>query len=92
MLDEMTRRNASKFVIFYTYENPKMLFSFRVRAVLFFPLMNALVYVDIDHGIHKVKILKAKILKMNNKKNCMGFLIHKLWQILKCFARSFHQA
>ena len=50
MLDEMTQQNASKFAIFYIYENPKLLFSF--CATLFFPLMNALVYVDIDQGIH----------------------------------------
>ena len=52
MLDEMTWQNASKFAIFYIYENPKLHFSF--RATLFFPLMNALDYVDRDQGIHKV--------------------------------------
>ena len=35
LLDEMTRQNASKFAIFYIYENPKLHFSF--RATLFFP-------------------------------------------------------
>ena len=54
MLDEMTRRNAYKFVIFYrsilyirNYENPKLLFPFRAIS-----LMNALIYVDIDQSIH----------------------------------------
>ena len=47
MLNEMTRRNASKFAIFYIYENPKLLFHFSFRATLLFPLINALVYVDI---------------------------------------------
>ena len=28
MLDEMTQRSASKFAIFYIYENPKLLFDF----------------------------------------------------------------
>ena len=28
MLDEMTRRNASKFAIFYIHKNPKLLFPF----------------------------------------------------------------
>ena len=53
-LNEMFQGNASKFAIFYigVYENPK--FSF--RATLLFPLMNALVYVDIDQGIYMVKI------------------------------------
>ena len=50
MLDEMTQQHASKIAIFYAYENPKLLFSF--YATLFFSLMNALVYVDIDQGIH----------------------------------------
>ena len=50
VLDEKFQRNASKFGIFYIYENLKLLFSF--RANLFFPLMNAPVYVDIDQGIH----------------------------------------
>ena len=50
MLDEMTGRNASKFAIFYIYEDPKLLFSFCVT--LFFCLINAQVYVDIDQGIH----------------------------------------
>ena len=51
MLDEMTRQNASKFAIFYiVYKSPKLLFPF--CATLFFPLMNALVYVDKDQGIH----------------------------------------
>ena len=53
MLDEMTRRSASKFAIFYVYENPKLLFPFfSFRVTLLFSLMNALVYVDIDQGIH----------------------------------------
>ena len=49
MLDEMTWQNASKFAIFYVYENPKMLFPF--RATLLFSLMNALVYVNIEGKI-----------------------------------------
>ena len=38
MLDEMTRRNDSKFAIFYKYENPKMLFPFFISCYfIFFP-------------------------------------------------------
>ena len=44
-LNEMFQQNALKFAIFYVYEN-KCSFSF--RATLYFYLMNALVYVDID--------------------------------------------
>ena len=52
MLVEMTRSNASKFTIFYiVYENPKFFFHSLFCATLFFHLMNALVYVDIDQGI-----------------------------------------
>ena len=60
MLDEMFQRNASKFAILLEYENPHRIFHFSFRATLFFPLMNALVYVDIDQGIHKGKMKVAQ--------------------------------
>ena len=51
MLDEMTQQNASKFAIFYnlcTYtKTQSCFFHFSFRATLSFPLINALVYVDI---------------------------------------------
>ena len=53
MLDEMTQRNTSKFVIFLEYENPGSFFRFSFRAFLSFYFMNAPVYVDIEQGIHK---------------------------------------
>ena len=71
MLDEMTQRNTSKFAIFYTYENQKLLFSF--RAILFFSLMNALVYVEIDLGIHNEKNKVARNEK--KEKATLGFRI-----------------
>ena len=37
-------------------ENPNILFRLSFSATLFFSLMNALVYVDIDQGIHQGKI------------------------------------
>ena len=52
MLDEMTKRNASKFAIFLEYENPRSFFLFHFMQPYFFPLMNALVYVDINQGIN----------------------------------------
>ena len=55
-LNKMFQRNASKFAIFYVSENPCTFFRFSFRANLYFYLMNALVYVDIDQSIHKVKI------------------------------------
>ena len=47
-------------------------------------LMNALVYIDIDLGIHQVKYKVARIEKQ--KKNYMGLFIHKIQQILKRFS------
>ena len=46
--------------------------------------MNALVYVDIDQGIHQEKIKIARN-KKKNKKIYAGFLITKIWQILNRF-------
>ena len=57
-LNLMPQRNALKFAILLEYENPHNYFSF--CASLFFPLMNALVYIDIDQGIHKVKYKVAR--------------------------------
>ena len=36
MLDEMTWQNASKFAIFYIYENPKLIFPFFISCYFFF--------------------------------------------------------
>ena len=52
ILDEIPWQNASKFAIFYIYESPKLLFWFFIWRDFIFPLMNALIYVDIDQGIH----------------------------------------
>ena len=46
------QQNASTFAIFYEYENPKLLFQFYILFNFIFLLMNALVYVTIDQGIH----------------------------------------
>ena len=57
VLNEMFQQNPSKFAIFYVLEeNPCSFFRFSFHATLYFYLMNALVYVDIDQGINKVKI------------------------------------
>ena len=37
MLNEMTRRNTTKFVIFYIYENKKLLFLFFISCYFFPP-------------------------------------------------------
>ena len=52
MLDEMFQWNASKFAILLEYENPCSFFHFSFSETLYFYLMNTLVYVDIDQGIH----------------------------------------
>ena len=48
MLDEMTRQNASKFVIFYINENTKLFFLFFLSCYIIFPLF----YVD----VHRILI------------------------------------
>ena len=55
VLNKKLQQNDSKFAIFYIYIYPKTqscFFSFSFRATLYFYVMNALVYVDIDQGIH----------------------------------------
>ena len=52
-LDEKFQQNASKFAVFYIYENPKLLFLFFISCYFTFSLLNApLFYVNIDKGIH----------------------------------------
>ncbi len=52
--------------------------------------MNALVYVEIDQGLH---LGKNNVDEMKNEKTkYMGFRIPKIWKILKYFAGLFHQA
>ena len=41
-----SRETLQNFPYFLEYENPRMFFRFSFCATLFFPLMNALVYVD----------------------------------------------
>ena len=56
MLDEKFQQNASKYALFYIYtKTQSCFFRFSFHATLFFFLMNTLVYVDIDQGIHKGK-------------------------------------
>ena len=56
-------------------ENTHSFFRFSFRATLFFPLMNALVYVNIDQGIHKGKLKVAQNEK--RKKTTWVFLYIK---------------
>ena len=68
--NEMLQQNASKFTIFYVSENPCSFFRFSFRATLYFYLMNALVYVNIDQGIHEVKY---KVARNEKRKKLHGF-------------------
>ena len=45
---------------------------------------------DIDQGIHRKKFKVARSEK--RKKNYLGFLIQKIWQILTCFSGTFRRA
>ena len=54
------------------YKNIHVLFlHFSLHATLLFTFMNALVYVDISQGIHKVRIKVAH--NKQNEKNYIGF-------------------
>ena len=54
VLNEKFQRNASKFAISIIYENPKLLFPFYISDyfIFFSPVNDALVFVNIDQGIH----------------------------------------
>ena len=90
MLDEMTLQNPSKFAIFYIYENPKLLFPFFISCYFTFSPNECpgLCRHGPGHSLGK----NIKLQEMKNEKNYIGFLVHEIWQILKDFARSFHQA
>ena len=90
MLDEMFQQNALKFAIFLEYENPCSISSLFISCYLFFPLMNALIYVNINQGIHQWK--KNKVAPNEKQKKQLQVFIYKIWQILKGFAGTFHQA
>ena len=63
-------QNASNFAIFIEKENPGSFFSFFISSNFEFYLMNALVYVDIDWGIHKKKL---KVAQNEKQKKLRGF-------------------
>ena len=64
-------------------------FHLSFHAILFFPLMNALVY---DHRPGHSLGEKIKLHEMKNEKTTLGFHIPKVWQILKHLTGTFHQA
>ena len=57
------------------YKKTQVVFSFFILSIFEFLLMNALVYVDIDWGIHKVKTQKCS--KCKTKKTTWVFLYIK---------------
>ena len=68
MLNFLTPQNASNFAIFIEKESPCSFFRFSFQAILHFHLKNALNFVDIDKGIHKIKCKIA--LNEKRKKLC----------------------
>ena len=56
--------------MFMEKENPCSFFRFSFRATFNFSLMNALVYVDIDQGIHKENM---KVALNEKQKKLHGF-------------------
>ena len=89
MLDKMFQRNASKFAIFYMYENSNLLFLFFIPCYLIFSPNECpdLCRHRPGHSLGE----EIKQYKMKNIKKCMGFLMSKVWQILKHFAGTFHR-
>ena len=66
------------------------MFCFSFRETLFFPLGITWSILTLNLDIHKGKIKLHEI--RNEKKNNLGFLIHKIQQMLKYFAGTFFGA
>ena len=77
MLDEMTLTKMLQNVPhFWNTKTQVVFFSFFISFNLIFPLMNALVYVNIDQGIHKEK---TKVARNEKFKKLLGhFIMHIL--------------
>ena len=75
MLDEMTKRNALKFAIFYIYENPNLLFSFfNSSYFIYFPNeCPGLCQHRPGHSLGE----NSKLHKMKNGKKLHGFSCYK---------------
>ena len=87
VLDDMFQWNASKFAIFYIYKNTKLLFPYLILCYFF--LLPGLCWHRPGHLLGN-KINYSTKWKM--EKATLGFCIYKIWQILKPFTGSFHQA
>ena len=90
VLDEKFQRNASKFAIFYIYENPKLLFPFFISCYFIF-LPNecpSLCRHSSGHSLCKNKCS----MKWKTEKATLGFRKYKIWQILQRFAGTFRRA
>ena len=72
----------------YFWKKMYVVFLFFISCYFIFPLMNTLVYFDIDQGGHSVGE-KIKLHEMKNEKNYMVFRIPNVWQILKHFVGAF---
>ena len=90
MFDEMIQQNTSKFAIFLEYKNPCIFFHFSFHATLFFPPNKCPSLCQHRPGHSLGEIIKLH--DMKDEKIYMGFHITKVWQILKRFTGTFHQA
>ena len=77
MLDEIDYKKVSKVSIFLEYKNPTRFFRFSFQANLDF--------------FFNCRCLLGLGMSKKNDKIYLGFLIPKIWQILKLFSRQFHQ-
>ena len=90
MLDEMTLQNASKFaILFLEYENPHSYFHFVCYYFIFSPNECPGLCRHIDQSIHEAHSEWKTIKSMSMGCQCH---IPNVWQILKRFTRTFHQA
>ena len=66
MKKNSTKILLSKIAVMYTYENPKFLFPFSISCSFIFSLINVLLFVCTDHGIHWGKYLKNSTIRNAN--------------------------
>ena len=66
-----SKETLQNFLHLHKKKNSRSFFRFSFWANFIFPFMNALVYVDIDQGIHKGKM---NVAPNETKKNYLGFL------------------
>ena len=86
MLDEIVWQNVSKFAIFLEYENLCVFF-----ILCYFIFLINVLSSDQHRPGHSVRG-KSKVARNEKRKKTTCFHFPKVWQILKHFSGTFHQA